>query len=132
MKASIFVIDEVETTRALIRRLLADGPFEVVGEAGTFQSALQKLANSTPDLIILGVEVPGGLGVDAIAKLRTLHPEVALVVASARSDAGSVYSALQLGAHGYLIKPFAPGVLEDTIASALHRSGKTQRALSRG
>lgn len=132
MKASVFIIDDVEMMRALIRRLLADGPSEVVGEAATFQSALQKLADVRPDLIILSIEVADANGVDAIAKLRASHPDVALLVASTHNDAGSVYSALQMGAHGYLIKPFAPGVLEDAITRALHRSGNSQRALSGG
>lgn len=130
MKASVFIIDDVDTTRALIRLLLASGPFEVVGEAGTLQAALQKLTSIKPDLIILDVEMPDGNGIDVIPRLRAKLPDVTVVVASAHNDGGSVHSALQMGAHGYLIKPFTPGALEDTIARAWLLSGKGQLVTS--
>lgn len=128
MKASTFIVDDVDTTRALIRLLLSSGAFDVVGEAGTLQTALQRLALTKPDLVILDVEMPDGNGIDAIPKLRAMLPDVTVVVASAHHDAGSVHSAIQMGAHGYLIKPFSPGALEETIARAWQRSGKERLA----
>ncbi|XLZ71403.1 response regulator transcription factor [Massilia sp. SR12] len=124
MKASTFIIDDVDTTRSLIRLLLKSTPYEVVGESDTLLGAFQKLVVTKPDLIILDVEMPDGNGIDAIPNLRAILPDVTVVVASAHNDAGSVRSALQMGAHGYLLKPFTPGALEDAIAGAWRRSGK--------
>lgn len=124
MIAETFLIEDVETTRALLRMILTQGPYRVAGEAGTLLSALQKLTKTKVDLVILDLEMPDGNGINVIPRLLEMHPAATIVVASAHNDAESVKGALEAGAHGYLIKPFTPSVLDNTISRAWRRSGK--------
>ncbi len=119
----VFLIDDVEATRSLMRLLLGETDYEVVGEAGTLLAAQQKLASTPSDIVILDLEMPDGNGINLIPRIIEINPDMVIVVASAHNDAGSVQTTLQMGAHGYLIKPFTPNALESTLARALRRAG---------
>lgn len=123
MEYKVFLIEDVESTRSLMRLLLRETSYRVVGEAGTLVSALERLAATPVDIVILDLQMPDGNGIDLVPKIREIYPDAVIVVASAHNDAGSVQSALQVGAQGYLIKPFTPKGLESTLARALRRAG---------
>ena len=125
MNARVFVIDDVETTRALIRMLLRGASFDIVGEAGTLLTALQKVTSLRPDVVILDLEMPDGNGINLISQLRDINPDVRIVVASAHSDSVSVEAALHSGADGFVIKPFTAGTLENALARALKRGNRS-------
>jgi DNA-binding NarL/FixJ family response regulator len=123
MEYRVFLIEDVEATRALLRLLLGDTAYRVVGEASTLFTALQKLPTTPADIVVLDLQMPDGNGIDVVPRIRELYPDMVIVVASAQNDANSVQSALQMGAQGYLIKPFTPGALENTLGRALRRAG---------
>lgn len=123
MEYRVFLVDDVEATRSLMRLLLAETEFRVVGEAGTLMSAQQKLSSTPADIVILDLEMPDGNGINLVPRLKEINPDMVIVVASAHNDASSVQTALQMGAHGYMIKPFTPNALESTLARALRRAG---------
>ncbi|XLZ69959.1 response regulator transcription factor [Massilia sp. SR12] len=106
-----------------MRILLGETQYRVVGEAGTLMSAQQKLSSTPTDIVILDLEMPDGNGINLVPRLMEINPNMVIVVASAHNDASSVQTALQMGAHGYMIKPFTPNALESTLARALRRAG---------
>lgn len=124
MEYRVFLIEDVESTRSLIRLLLGESSYRIVGEAGTLLTAQQKLSTTPADIVILDLEMPDGYGINLVPRIMELNPDMVIVVASAHNDANSVQSALKMGAHGYLIKPFTPRALEDTMARALRRAGR--------
>lgn len=123
MEYRVFLIEDVESTRSLIRLLLGESSYRIVGEAGTLLAAQEKLSTTAADIVILDLEMPDGYGINLVPRIMELNPDTVIVVASAHNDANSVQSALRMGAHGYLIKPFTPRALEDTLARALRRAG---------
>jgi DNA-binding NarL/FixJ family response regulator len=92
-------------------------------------TALERLPQIPADIVVLDLEMPDGNGINLIPRIRELNPDMVIVVASAHKDANSVQSALQMGANGYLIKPFTPAALETTLARALRRAGLPVPAL---
>jgi two-component system chemotaxis response regulator CheY len=118
----VFLIEDVDATRALLRLLLLEMKFQVVGEAGTIFKALQLLPDANADMVMLDLNLPDGDGIEMVARVLEVNPQMVIVVVSAHNDASSVQKALQKGAHGYLIKPFTPKALESCIARAQSRA----------
>jgi response regulator of citrate/malate metabolism len=79
--------------------------FVVVGTAQTGAAALEACTELNPDLVLLDIYLPDGLGTDVIARLRTDRSVDCFVLTAAR-DIATVKRCLDLGALNYLIKPF--------------------------
>jgi two-component system CitB family response regulator len=84
--------------------------FEVVGIAHTAAEARAAAAEWRPDLVLLDMYLPDGLGTDLVPELGC-----DVMVITAASDAASVRSALGRGAVNYLVKPFSRGDLADRL-----------------
>ena len=106
MKKHILVVDDEIGALTLIGIMLERGGFGVL-TAKDARSALSILDQSTPDLIILDVMMPGMNGIDLCRAIRerddTDHTPV--LILSARGDAESIMRGIEAGANDYLPKP---------------------------
>jgi two-component system, LytTR family, response regulator len=109
MKAMI--IDDEPLARRELRWLLREHPWiEIVGEAGHVEDAAQKIAQATPQLLFLDVQMPGGSGFDLLSRLEYL-PHVIFTTAH---DQHAV-QAFDVNALDYLLKPVDPARLEESL-----------------
>lgn len=90
--------------RGLIALLSLDERFEVSGQAGDIGEALRCVERSAPDLVLLDNHLPGVLGVDGIASLKALAPEMRILMLTMSENENDLAAALQAGADGYLLK----------------------------
>ena len=101
----VFLLDDHEVVRRGVRELLeAEDDLEVVGEAGSVEDALARIAASSPHVAILDVRLPDGDGVEVCREIRSLHPDIACIMLTSYSDDDAVYAAIMAGASGYLLK----------------------------
>ncbi len=77
---------------------------EVVGEAQNGPDAIDASRSTTPDLILLDLQMPGGGGLEAIPGLLEAAPGAAILVVTMRADDSAVRESLLLGARGYVLK----------------------------
>lgn len=106
MKKHILVVDDEIGALTLIGIMLERGGFSVM-KAKDANAALAVLDQSTPDLIILDVMMPGMNGIDLCKVLRG-RPDTGhlpILILSARGDAESVMKGMEAGANDYLPKP---------------------------
>ncbi|MEV0792686.1 response regulator [Kribbella sp. NPDC050459] len=80
--------------------------FEVVGTANSGDQAVAALADLAPDLILLDLYLPDVFGLDLIARLRAVRPDVDILVITAAREADAVRGAVRQGVVNYLLKPF--------------------------
>ncbi|MGW2377954.1 MULTISPECIES: response regulator [Kitasatospora] len=101
---------------AYVRRV--DG-FEVVGQAGSVAAATAAVRELRPDLLLLDLYLPDGSGLDLLRRLvaEETGPRPDALMITAASDVASVRSAMQLGATGYLVKPFGFAALEERLGA---------------
>ena len=101
-------------------RALLDGQddLEVVGEAGDLASARAAVAEQKPRVLVLDVNLPDGLAVDAIPELREGSPETAIVLLTMERDLTLARRALDAGAQGYLFKDSAHLELIEAVRAA--------------
>jgi DNA-binding NarL/FixJ family response regulator len=90
--------------QGLKRILEGAGDLEVVGEAGDGLELLDLLNHSNPDMVILDVSMPRLRGIEAIHEIKTMHPEVSILMLTMHKDKEYLYLALSAGAKGYLLK----------------------------
>ena len=101
----ILVVDDHALFRAGLTALLrAASDTEVVGEAGTGTEALAQLQELEPDVVLMDIMMPDMNGIEATRRVRTDHPDVAVVMLTMLEDDDSLFAAMCAGAHGYILK----------------------------
>jgi DNA-binding NarL/FixJ family response regulator len=77
---------------------------EIVGEARTGTELLQMVERRRPDVVLLGLRMPGMCGLECIEKIKATWPDVKAVVLSGLDDKGTINAALNAGASAYIVK----------------------------
>jgi len=78
--------------------------FDVIGEAGSGEEALQLVGDLHPDLVVMDINLPGMNGVECVRRLKELAPATQLVMLTVYEDTENIFNALTAGAAGYLLK----------------------------
>lgn len=116
MPISLLVVDDHNLfRRGLIALLTLDPRFRVVGEEADASAAQTSARKLQPDLILLDNHLPGVLGVDAIAGLKQVAPQVRVIMLTVSEDVEDLAAALRAGADGYLLKTIHTEQLCDYI-----------------
>jgi len=117
MKA--IIIDDERLARAELRRILAAHPeIEIAGEASNGDQALALVAQTSPDLLFLDVQMPGLTGFDVLERLEDI-PQVIFTTAY---DQYAI-KAFEVNALDYLLKPIAPARLASALAKVRPATG---------
>ena len=123
-KKGVLIAEDHTLIREGLRSLLSSHPdLEVIGEAGDGLELLDLVNHSDPDMIILDVSMPKLRGIEAIHEIRTMRPEVSILMLTMHKDKEYLYLALSAGAKGYLLKEDADRDLFSAIQRI--RQGKT-------
>ena len=115
---TILVIDDDAALCRLWKVLFGSEGIEVVA-AHDGRSGLESAVAAQPDLILLDLRLPDMSGLDVLAELRTLVPDVAVVMLTGSRDIKSAVRATQLGAFDYLTKPATREELMVVVRRAL-------------
>jgi len=101
----VLVVDDEETVRNLLQRMLEEAGYNVV-TAANGQEALDKVSQLKIELVLLDIKMPGMSGIEVLRQLTTNWPETCVVMATAVADAETAVEAMKLGAYDYITKPF--------------------------
>ena len=117
-RLNVLVVDDHAVVREGIRRLLGqEEDIIVVGEASSGEEAVALVARRKPDLILMDARMPGMGGIRAIQQILDEPGAVRIIVFTAHGDEDLLWEALDLGAHGFVLKD-ADGA---TLTSALRQ-----------
>ena len=124
MATHIYIVEDEPEIRELLNFSLARAGFRVT-EAESAESALQKLFNQLPDLVIVDWMLPGMSGVDLAKRIRKdeLTSSLPLLMLTARSEESDVLKSFDSGIDDYMSKPFSPKELVARIKALMRRSG---------
>lgn len=116
MTVRVLVVDDEPTARAGMCRLVAATPgFEVAGEAGDGETAVERITTLRPDLVLLDVVMPGCDGFEVVRRVGPARmPAVVFVTAH---DEWAL-RAFDVHALGYILKPFEDARLRTTLVRA--------------
>lgn len=116
----VVLVDDHQVARhGLQSYLRAFDDLEVVGEAASGEEALHKIEEWMPDVVVMDLLMPGGLGgIETIKQVRALLPHTRIVALTSSTDDALVGAALRAGAIGYVRKDASLEVLLDSIRAA--------------
>jgi len=119
--AHILVVDDSEVLRRIVVFNLVRNGY-TVSEASDGEEALQKLKESTPDLVILDIMMPkmNGFEVLKVMKQDENLSKVPVIVLTAKGGENDLQEGLKLGADIFLTKPFSPGRLVEEVQRVIN------------
>ena len=126
----LLIVDDEESTRLLIARLLTAGMKAEVQLAGTCEQALRLAGNYAYDAILLDLLMPGIGGYEVLKRIRGASANTAtpILVISVLSDRETSERCTAAGADGYLVKPVERRALLYALKTLLAARGKPKKA----
>ena len=104
MNERVLIVDDSSLARRRARSILEAGGYEVI-EADDGMAALERYFVEKPDVVLLDLVMKGMYGLEVLAQLRQMDPDVRVIVVSADVQTSSHDMAEQGGAAGFLVKP---------------------------
>lgn len=121
VKRTVLVVEDDPTVSEVVVRYLRRSGYEVDCVADG-AAALERVAGSRPDLIVLDIMLPGIDGLEVCSRLRA-ETEIPIVMLTAMGDESDRIAGLDLGADDYIAKPFSPRELVARVNAVLRRAG---------
>lgn len=118
--ARVLIVDDEVGVRRVIARVLEHAHHEC-SEAADAETARRLIDEQRFDLVITDMTMPGDSGIELLTKLCNEHPDVAAIMITGADDPALAEAALDLGAYGYVVKPFGNNEIVTTVSNALRR-----------
>jgi putative two-component system response regulator len=125
----LIVDDETYICNILSRWLIGEG-YECAVAQNAEKALVLLQADGAFDLLISDIMMPGQSGIELLEKVRKQHPDLAVIMATGLDKREVAIRTLQLGAYGYVIKPFDKNELIISVAGALERRRLTRESLA--
>ncbi|MCZ8181450.1 MAG: sigma-54 dependent transcriptional regulator [Beijerinckiaceae bacterium] len=113
----LVVEDDRMVRRALVEWLGIAGHHVIEAEDGA--TALAQLPQASPELVLSDIRMPGLSGLDLLARIRAVDPDLPVVLVTGHGDVPMAVAAMQGGAHDFVTKPYDPDHLAAIIARGL-------------
>ena len=120
-KISVLACDDSAFVRMMVKNILSNEEFELVGEAADGAQAVEEFRRLQPDIMLLDIVMPELDGLEAAQQILSEAPDFPMVVMSERTTASLIAEAVKLGARGFVTKPFTPSTLLKELRQALVR-----------
>lgn len=120
-KIRIVLADDHDVVRRGLQALIGIEPdMDIVGIAGNGVEAVQKVHETSPDVVLLDVQMPQKSGIEAIADIKQFNADIHILMLTSFGDDDMVFAAIKAGALGYLLKDSSPEELLQAIRN-VHR-----------
>jgi two-component system chemotaxis response regulator CheY len=121
MMARVLVADDASFMRQMIREIVEAEGFEVCGEASDGIEAVEEFRRLQPDVVTMDIVMPRKSGIDAVRGIIALDAGACVVMCSALGQESLVNEALEAGARDFIVKPFNPECVIETLKKALEK-----------
>ena len=119
--ARVLVADDASFMRQMIREIVESEGFEVCGEASDGIEAVDQFKKLQPDVVTMDIVMPLKSGIDAVRGIVALDPGARVVMCSALGQETLVAEAIQAGAKDFIVKPFKPDAVVETLKKVLEK-----------
>ena len=120
-RISIVIADDNDMMRSILRGMLRNQEYDVVGEARNGSVAVEVVGRLKPDIVCMDVMMPEKNGIAALTEIKAAQPNIEIIMVTSSSDPETVQESILNGASGFIIKPFNAARVLDTLAKARSR-----------
>lgn len=117
---TVYLIDDHHVLRQAVGRMLdQEEDIDVIGQAGDALTGLREMESLAryPDVVVIDLKMPGQSGMSAITEIMAGHPDARIIVFTMYDNPGYVWSTMNAGARGYLLKSASGGDLLRAVRS---------------
>lgn len=118
MAKRIMVVDDSRVVRAEMEKMLEGSDMEICEFCRSGEEALEKFEKAKPDLVTMDIVMPGMDGMETCEKLRQRYPEANVFMVSSMAYDDMIDRAVEMGAKGFLFKPFTKDALLEGLQGA--------------
>lgn len=119
MDKKILIVDDAAFMRMMIKDTLSKNGYTNLIEAEDGKMAVEVYNTQKPDLVIMDITMPNMDGLQALAAIKKMSPESKVLMCSAMGQETMVVEAIKLGALDFIVKPFKPDRILQTVAKAI-------------
>ena len=119
MPTRVLIVDDALFMRTMLRNIFVESGFEVVGEAGNGNDAVEKYRALGPDLTTMDIVMPEKNGLEALKQIIGFDPRARVVMCSALGQESLIIEALEAGAKDFIVKPFKPAKVVEVAQKVL-------------
>jgi len=120
MTKSVIVVEDDRGLREQVAAVLHAAPdIKCVGAFATAEAALAKIPALKPDVVLMGIGLPGLSAIDSVARLKKLEAAPQIIMLTACEDTDRIFRALRAGANGCLLKSCPPEELLNAVRDVL-------------
>jgi two-component system chemotaxis response regulator CheY len=106
MATTVLIVDDAMFMRTVLKKMLEEEGFEVVGEGSNGNEAIKLAGQLKPDVVTLDITMPERDGLNSIEDILKLSPKTKIIMCSAMGQQGMVVDAIKKGAKDFIVKPF--------------------------
>lgn len=128
MVQTILIVEDDKGLQKYLKELLLDNGY-AVKVAGDGIQALETVKKAEPDLMVLDLGLPNMSGEAVCLEVRKKHPEIPVIILTAKDSISDIVQGLNLGADDYITKPFVADELLARIKARLRRTETTEHVL---
>lgn len=125
-RLNFLLVDDEPLICEMLKDILIDLEYKVIGQANNGTSAIEKAALLKPDIVFLDINMPEINGLDALASIKTRNKGIIVIMVTANSDISTVQQAVRTGADGYILKPFNAQQIIRAIEKAVAKRDKAE------
>jgi len=114
---SVLIVDDAAFMRMMLKGILDENGFKVVGEACNGKEGILKYKELKPDVVTIDITMPEMNGIEAVKEIIKYDPMAKCIMCSAMGQQGMVLEAIQAGAKDFVVKPFEA----DRVVGALRK-----------
>lgn len=118
---TVLIVDDSMFMRNIIKDILRKHNIEVAGEATNGIEAVDKYKKLLPDIVTMDLTMPDMKGIDAIKLIIEEYPDAKIIVCSSMGQKYYIKDAIDVGARGFVIKPFDEDDLLREINEVMHK-----------
>ncbi|WP_069997922.1 response regulator [Cellulosilyticum sp. I15G10I2] len=118
---TFLVVDDAIFMRTVLKKMLTEAGFKVIGEAGNGVQAIEMAEELKPDIVTLDITMPEMDGIEAIEKILQVSPDTKIIMCSAMGQHSKVVEAIKRGARDFVVKPFEKTRVLQAIYNVMNR-----------
>ena len=119
MDKKILLVDDAAFMRMMIKDILTKNGYSNMLEAADGEQAVEQYKNEKPDLVIMDITMPNKTGIEALKEIKQFDSTAKIVMCSAMGQESMVVEAIKLGALDFIVKPFKPDRIIQTVSKIL-------------